>query len=250
MSTSDLQSSGETADSKSALIGEQAESIAYSTYWRRKHILSQPVPAFPVKRWWRSDGLSEIERIYFDAVKRAPSILDAGAGDLTIMCKFVTAGYSGEYHTLDPGEEYSHTYRNLTEVTRTYAAILCLDVIEHLPLQHGLRMLTRLTELLEPGGVLVVQTPNARCIRYPASWDMTHLHIYNAHDLWAFLSGLGLTVDGYRIAFGPEHPSISEKIRGLAGAFIASRLLGCDYADNIAMIGRKSDCVSNTIAGV
>jgi hypothetical protein len=239
MSAFDLPRTVDTSGSTVSLVKEQ-EDIVYGSYWRRKHILSQPVPAFPVKRWWRTDGLSEIERIYFEAVKRSPSVLDVGAGDLSIKRKFECAGYSGEYHTLDPGEEYTHTYMELAEVHRTYCAVLCLDVIEHLPLQQGLRTLTRLTELLEPGGVMVVQTPNARCVRYPASWDMTHLHCYNAHDLWAYMSGLGLTVEGFRIVFGPEHSSIGARIRGLAGAFIATRLLGCDYADNIAMIARKS----------
>ena len=245
MSTADPPLNGDTTGSSPSLVNE-LDNVVYGSYWRRKHLLSQPVPAFPVKRWWRTDGLSEIERIYFEAVKRSPSVLDVGAGDLSIMRKFESAGYSGEYHTLDPGEEYTHTYRDLAEVHRTYCAILCLDVIEHLPLQQGVRMLTRLTELLEPGGVMVVQTPNARCIRYPASWDMTHLHIYNAHDLWAYLSGLGFTVEGFRIVFGSEYPSMGERIRGLAGAFIASRLLGCDYADNIAMIGRKSEHPAGT----
>jgi hypothetical protein len=238
MSTADPQTNGESTESTPSPVTQQP-SIAYRSYWQRKHVLSQPVPAFPVKRWWRTGGLSEVERIYFEAVKRSASVLDVGAGDLSMMRKFKSAGYSGEYHTLDLGEEYAHTYKDLAEVNRSYSAILCLDLIEHLPLEQGLRMLTRLTELLEPGGVMVVQTPNARCIRYPASWDMTHLHIYNAPDLWAYMSGLGLTVAGYRIVFGPEHPSLSERIRGLAAAFVASRLLGCDYTDNLAMIARK-----------
>ena len=245
MSKADLPINSDASGSAPPLANEQGD-IVYGSYWRRKHALSQPVPAFPVKRWWRTAGLSEIEQIYYDVVERSASVLDVGAGDLSIMRKFKSAGYSGEYHSLDPGEEYTHTYRDLGEVNRKYCAILCLDLIEHLPFPQGLRMLTRLTELLEPSGVMVIQTPNARCIRYPASWDMTHLHSYNAHDLWAYLSGLGLTVEGYRIVFGLEHPGIADRIRGLAGAFIASRLLGCDYADNIAMIGRKSGHLAGT----
>jgi hypothetical protein len=244
MNKADQQPNGDAIGSPPSSANDSGD-VIYDSYWRRKHALSQPVPAFPVKRWWRSEGLSEIERIYFEVVKRSPSLLDVGAGDLSIKRKFKSAGYGGEYHTLDPGGEYTQTYKDLAEVSRTYPAILCMDVIEHLPLQQGLQMLTRLNELLEPGGVMVVQTPNARCIRYPASWDMTHLHAYNAHDLWAYLSGLGLTVEGYRIVFGSERPSIGERIRGLAGAFVASRLLGCDYADNIAMVARKG----GTLAG-
>jgi hypothetical protein len=229
------------ADLQTPSTENEWDDVAYQSYWRRKQLVSRPVPPFPVKRWWNTPGLSEIERIYFETVKMSPSLLDVGAGDLSIARKFKSAGYSGEYHTLDPGEEYTHTYKDLADVRRKYYAILCMDVIEHMPLQQGLRMLIKLVDLLEPGGVVVVQTPNARCIRYPASWDMTHLHCYNAHDLWAYMTGLGLMVNGFRIVFGLERPSIGDKIRGLAGAFIATRLLGCDYADNIAMIGRKSE---------
>ena len=219
--------------------GNDWDDIAYQSYWRRKQLVSQPVPAFPLKRWWSTAGLSEIERIYFEAVKLSPGILDVGAGDLSIARKFKSAGYSGEYHTLDPGQEYRHTYKDLAEVSGKYGAIVCMDVIEHMPLQQGLRMLIKMVELLEPGGVMVIQTPNARCIRNPASWDMTHLQCYNAHDLWAYMEGLGLTVEGFRVFFGPERPGISQKIRELAATFITTQLLGCDYADNIAMIGRK-----------
>jgi len=46
-------------------------------------------------------------------------------------------------------------------------------VIEHMPLGEGLDRLQRMTALLGPGGVLIVQTPNARGIRNPLGRDMT-----------------------------------------------------------------------------
>jgi hypothetical protein len=213
---------------------------AYGKYWERKRLLAGGVPSFPVLRWWETDELSEVERVCFDAVKDAKSLLDVGAGDLHIKRKFEAAGFGAEYHTQDIGPEYPHTYRDLTQVTRQYDAILCLDVIEHLQLDRGLELLDRLVELLAPGGVLVVQTPNGRCIRSPFGWDMTHLHIYNLDDLWAYITAAGLETKGYRVVFGPARRSPLQWLRFALGAITASRLLGADYADNVVVIGRKA----------
>ncbi len=211
---------------------------AFRNYWERKR-LAQNVPAFPVKRWWRSDGLSEIERLYFEIVAGAPSLLDVGAGSLDVKKKLVAAGFRGEYRTLDPGTEFPHDYRDLSEVKRRFHAILCLDVIEHLPLREGLALIDGMGALLEPGGVLVVQTPNGRCIRSPLSLDMTHVQCYSVQELWAYLTAQGFSVEGYRIVFRSERPGLLERLGSLASAFVITRLLGCDYADNVSVVARR-----------
>jgi SAM-dependent methyltransferase len=215
-------------------------SLAYDNYWCRKQRLAGDVPHFPVRGWWRCDDLCPIERLYFEAVRQCASLLDVGAGDLRIQRKIQAAGYRGTYHTVDISREYDYTYADLADVQRDYEAILSLDVIEHLPLAEGLELLDRLLELLTPGGVLLLQTPNARCVRHPLGWDMTHLHCYNLPDLWAHLTCKGLSVNGYRVVLRPPRRSLIGWARFLLGAFVTSRLLGCDYADNIALIARKN----------
>ena len=212
---------------------------AYRNYWARKQLLEDRPPCFPVLRYWRSSGLSQVEQVYYNAVHQAGRLLDYGAGDLTVMRKLRQAGYAGEYHTLDIGDEYAYTYSDLSQVTETYDAILCLDVIEHLSLQDGLTLLSRLAGLLSPGGRLVLQTPNARCVRQPLAWDMTHLHCYNLGDLWAYLECLELDCCGYRVIFRESRTSWWEKLRFVLCAFVVTRICGSDYADNIALIGER-----------
>ncbi len=199
------------------------------------------MPRFPVRRWWETEALCDIERVYFDAIRGAASLLDVGAGDLRIMRKFQRAGFPGEYHTQDVGVEGRYTYQDLGEVRRRYGAILCLDVIEHLPLREGLTLVRRMISLLEPGGALVLQTPNAAYIPDPRSWDMTHLHVYNPGDLWAYLTCEGLEVDLYRVALRDEHPGPVVGTRLKITDYVKRRILGCDYANNIAAVGRKVD---------
>lgn len=214
--------------------------LTYDSYWRRKHLLAGSVPRFPVRRWWATDGLSEIERIYFELIKDASSVLDVGAGDLRVKRKFQRAGFRGEYHTLDVGTEYEYTYRNLTDVTRSYGAILSLDVIEHLNLESGLQMLRDMVGMLDNNGVLIIQTPNARCVRNPLGWDMTHLHCYNITDLWTYLTCQDLVVQGYRVVFGGHRRSPLSRLQHLAARYIATKLLGGDYADNIVLIAHRA----------
>jgi hypothetical protein len=221
--------------------GKHVSSHAYATYWQRKQLLTGPVPHFPVRRWWPTDGLCEIERVYFDAVRGVTRILDVGAGDLRIMNKFQTAGFTGEYHTQDIGNEFTYTFTDLDQASGPYGAILCLDVIEHLHLEAGLSLIARMISLLAPSGILILQTPNAHCVRSPLAWDMTHMQIYNLPDLWAYVTTFGLEATGCRIVFqsGPRLGMWS-RIRGLFGQFVTTRLLGADYADNIALLARKS----------
>jgi hypothetical protein len=162
------------------------------------------------------------------------------AGDLRVMKKFRAAGFAGEYHTQDIGTEFEYTFRDLTDIPGPYDAVLCFDVIEHVPLETGLRMIERMAGLLAPGGVMILQTPNARCVRDPMSWDMTHVQLYNLTDLWAFARTMGLAVEGYRVVFqgGPRRP-LRGFFRQFAARYVATRLLGADYADNIALIARK-----------
>ncbi len=212
---------------------------AYSQFWDRKHLAAE-APRFPVVRWWNTDGLAQIEAIYFDAVKNAASLLDVGAGDLRIRRKFQAAGFSGLYETIDPGGEHRHTYASIDQVKRKFEAILCLDVIEHMPLAEGLDLLQQMTALLAPGGVLVLQTPNARCIRNPMGWDMTHLHCYNARDLWSYLTNLGYySVTGYRVEFCPARQAPFASIKSFLSKAVIVQLLGCDYAENLGFIARS-----------
>lgn len=212
---------------------------AYETYWKRKELLKRSFPAFPVRRWWETDGLCEIERVYFDAVRDAPSLLDVGAGDLRVMRKLKAAGYRGEYHTQDIGDGGPWTYSDLAEVRRPYGAILCLDVLEHLPLADGVALLKRMVTLLTPGGSIVIQTPNAAYLPEPRSWDMTHVHTYALHDLWAWFTCEGLEVAGYRVVLGPEREGFVEGTRTALQRWAKRKLLGCDFANNVAIIARR-----------
>lgn len=213
--------------------------LVYLNYWKRKELLASGVPKFPLLRWWLSEKLCEVEQVIFSQIQNRSSVLDVGAGDLKNQQKFFAAGYAGQYHTQDIGEEFNYTYQSLDEIGDRYSAILCLDVIEHLELSEGLALIHQLVNLLTPGGMIALQTSNARCVRSPFVSDMTHVHCYNINDLWAYLTCMGLEVEGYRVVFEPEHKTWKQQILDLGSKYIITRILGLDYADNIMLIAKN-----------
>jgi len=211
----------------------------FSNYWARKKQLQNSRQHFPVRRWTATEDLCEIEQIYFDSLKNCKSLLDVGAGDLRIKNKLQRAGYTGEYHTLDPSQEHNHTYSHFSEIKRKYQVILCLDVIEHMPFKDGLELIQQMTNALEAEGVLILQTPNARCIRSPMASDMTHLHAYNLPDLCAYLETSGFECRGYRVSLG-RPPGLVGFFVSILSKFVITRLLGADHADNIAVVAKRT----------
>ncbi|WGV29007.1 class I SAM-dependent methyltransferase [Halotia branconii] len=215
------------------------DNLVYLNYWERKELLKSGVPKFFLIRWWLSSELCEVEQVIFNTIKNRDTILDVGAGDLKIMQKMKQAGYSGQYHTQDIGAEFKYEYTTLNEIKHQYSAILCLDIIEHLQLTEGLAMIHKMIGLLAPGGVIILQTPNGRCVRSPLASDMTHIHCYNINDLWSYLTCMGLQVEGYRVVFEAKQKTWNQRMIEIVGKYIITRILGLDYADNIILIGYK-----------
>jgi hypothetical protein len=124
-------------------------------------------------------------------------------------------------------------------VKRSYGAVLCLDVIEHLPLREGLTLLRDSIRVLEPGGVIVVQTPNAEYLPNPLSWDMTHVHCYNVHDLWAWFTCEGLEARGYRVMAQEPGAGAVARLKSGITSYVKRQIIGADFANNIAIVARR-----------
>ena len=80
-----------------------------------------------------------------------------------------------------------------------YDAIIALDVLEHVLVP--MTMIENCRELLKPGGLLMLQTPNARSLRgrvQGARWDMLdpdqHLNLFSPDALRVLLTTVGFDI--------------------------------------------------------
>jgi SAM-dependent methyltransferase len=211
----------------------------YRGYWRRMELRAQAERyRAPCLRWYHSETLNPTERVVFERVRAAARLLDFGAGDLRLKRKFLAAGFAGRYETLDVSEEFPHDYTDLGQVQGTFGAILCLEVIEHLPLTAFDSLVDGLCERLEPGGALVVSTPNPLCVVPMWARDSGHIQQYPLHDLLAALLARDLTVEPFRVRFGPAAPSLPQRLRFLSQRVLCY-LLAVDYADGLLVIGTR-----------
>lgn len=95
-----------------------------------------------------------------------------------------------------------------TLTTGAYGLVLCLEIIEHMPREHGVLLVESLARVLAPGGLLLLSTPNRhspeglgglywgervrRWGRWTA-WDPTHVHIYSSSEILRLLRGCGFS---------------------------------------------------------
>jgi SAM-dependent methyltransferase len=212
----------------------------YRHYWRRMELRAQAERLrAPCLRWYHSEALNPTERLVFERVRGAGRLLDFGAGDLRLKRKFLTAGFAGRYETLDVSDEFPHEYSDLGQVRGVFGAILCLEVIEHLPLAAFETLLGGLVDRLEPGGVLIISTPNPLCVVPMWARDSGHIQQYPLHDLVAALLARELAVDAFRVRFVPARPSLSQRLRLLSQRALCY-LLAVDYADGLLVIGTRT----------
>lgn len=202
----------------------------FNSYWRRRNMRSlamqQPAPCIT---WTASDGLNEVERVIAGQLQGAERILDFGAGDQILKHKLLANGFGGVYETFDISPEFETTHKELATVSGPYDAILCLEVIEHMPLAEGLQLREYLDSLLGPGGRLIVSTPNPNCVMSPFATDETHVHLYPLHDFLAWGLDSGHSVLAYRVRQIPVHDTVYRRMRRVLQRSLCW-LLGIDYA--------------------
>jgi len=216
------------------------KNLPYLNYWKRKTILNQKIVVPTIEYWVDANG-HPLEKYLFDKLLESKSILDFGAGDKKIKDKLNDLHFQGSYFSLDFGNEHDYDFKNLVEIDRKFETILMLDVIEHMPLEEGLSLSLQLLDKLDDCGELIIQTPNAKCVRNHLGSDMTHLQLYNVKDLYAYFKALNYIVEAKRIVFKKRNFCLINSFYNLLSKILITRILGLDFADNILLVIKKSN---------
>ncbi len=179
-----------------------------------------------------TDGL----QLMSSAIKEGGTVLDIGAHDRALERKLTEAGHKVIYKSMDIDKSHPHDYYSLDEIGETFDLVVCLEVIEHMDLESGCKMLERIFQLLKPCGRLIISTPN---IAHPTVFwtDPTHVTPYNYKELAGFLMSLGFKdIRLFRITSSGDlrRKSFRKIVRRLL-----CRYLELDFAKGIGIVCRK-----------
>ncbi len=196
----------------------------------------------PVRKYWADpDALNEVDRTVFDAIFGCRTVLDLGAGDLTMKRKVLRYGFPGRYLTLDPSKEFDYDFHTLDEVPDgSVDAVVILEVIEHIALANVFGFLDTVERKLKPDGRLIISTPNAEYIGSIWAADMTHVHAYRGIDLAALLDLKGFQSALYRIGWISPRASVRERLRYHAARLLTRGILQVDYARGVLVVATRS----------
>jgi SAM-dependent methyltransferase len=139
------------------------------------------------------------------------------------------------YKSMDIDPTYSHDYSSLEEIREKFDMVLLFEVIEHLDLNEGMEMISKIYQILSRGGRVIMSTPN---IYTPGKYweDASHRTAYHYEELGGILLAQGFHINAmYRNYSDAFH-------RYLFRVYVMAplhRYLGIDFAKSIIIIAEK-----------
>ena len=162
-------------------------------------------------------------------------LLDVGAGERGMEDKIVAKHDAVVYKSMDIDRHLPHDYYSLDDIDEQFDLVLLLDVIEHLALEDGVKMLQRINELLIDGGNLIINTPNI--FNPNRFWlDATHKVAYSYEELGGILLSQGFDVVEIYRTYTDSFPKYFLR---LTLCYPLHRILNVDFAKSILILARK-----------
>jgi SAM-dependent methyltransferase len=163
-----------------------------------------------------------------DPLLKCESVLEVGAGERKFLPDF-----SGAYFTMDVDRSTKQDFYSIDEIKGSFDGIVMREVVEHIPRETFYSYLEKFYACLNPGGVLVLSTPNPMSVQF---WtDYTHISPWPIHDMCSILESYGFeNISIYRVIW----PSKFLWLKRVYWNF-HSRMYLADYAGAYVAISRK-----------
>jgi cyclopropane fatty-acyl-phospholipid synthase-like methyltransferase len=174
--------------------------------------------------------------LMLETIRDGERVLDIGASNRNLEGRLKRHFPEILYKSMDIDREQVHDFYSLEEIRERFDVVFLFEVIEHLDLEEGIRLLKRIHELLNPGGRLILTTPNVfNPSRY---WrDATHKVAYCYDELAGLLIAQQFQVRAMYRTYSDAFLRYFFRVYVMA---LLHRYLGIDFAKSILIVAEKS----------
>ncbi len=165
------------------------------------------------------------------------NILEMGAGSRGLQRRISDWWPSSSYKSYDIDTNTKQDYYKLEDIEGQYEMVCMFEVVEHVRPEVAKEMLDKCFEVLVPGGLLFITTPN---IYYPPNYlrDATHITPWCYDELGALALMTGFELQKmYRL----YSDSFLGKLTHRMLFYPIHRAMGIDFAKQIIMVSKKPE---------
>ena len=170
-----------------------------------------------------------------DFLRPGSRLLDIGSHDRALSAyldRRIPGGLT--YRSMDIDRSHQHDFYSLADIEGQFDAVVCFEVVEHMPPSMALDLFATAYRCMAPKGRLFVSSPN---VYHPMSFwsDCTHITPYRIRHLAGWMATAGFVrFWGYRVVEMNWRKKFRYwRYRGLL------KLLNLDFAPGILVVAEK-----------
>lgn len=204
--------------------------IEWSQLFKNRQKIRERYPSI-----WKLPIAPRYSDVLFREAVNPVRLLEIGAGDRDLKNKIQKNWPDCLYFSFDIDPNGGHDFSELEDISGTYDMVCMFEVIEHVSPALALATLKKCYDVLDPGGMLLVSTPN---IYYPPGFlrDATHVTPWCYDELGGIVSLAGFEV---KKIFRLYKESLMERLVKRYLFYAVFRILGIDFARQIMLMAVK-----------
>jgi SAM-dependent methyltransferase len=206
------------------------EEISWSKLFQHRDQIHRRYPEI-----WDLKILRKRFPLMVKAIRDGEKILDIGASDRNLEARLKRHYPNLIYKSMDVDREQFHDFYSIGEIQESFDVVFLFEVIEHLGLEEGLKLLKGTYDLLNEGGRLILTTPNV--FNPSRFWrDATHRVAYCYDELGGLLLAHGFQIKAMYRTYNDAFHRYLFRLYVMAPLH---RYLGIDFAKSILVIAEK-----------
>ena len=169
-------------------------------------------------------------------IQDGEKVLDIGASNRNLEGRLKRHYPKLIYKSMDIDRDQFHDFYSLEEIRETFDVVFLFEVIEHLDLEEGVRLLKSVYDFLNEGGRLILTTPNV--FNPSRFWrDATHKVAYCYDELGGLLLAQGFQIKAMYRTYSDAYHRYFFRVHVMLPLH---RYLGIDFAKSILVVAEKT----------